>query len=141
MKNNTTLNYILKNRHLLPTFYTSTVNPLRLTEYRIESSNLSVLTEEDFANNKKRLVDVDKKLFLKPGSRTKFLITSADVLHSFSLPALGVKLDAIPYRLSYQVPRIRNYEAIIYGFCSELCGVQHAQMPIEAIISNEVTRL
>lgn len=76
---------------------------------------------------------------MKPGSRTKFLITSADVIHSFSLPSLGVKLDAIPYRLSYQVPRIRNYEAIIYGFCSELCGVQHAQMPIEAVVTNIVS--
>lgn len=111
--------------------------PTESFEFNIESSNLSVLTEEDFASNKKRLVTVDKKLFLKSGSRTKFLITSADVLHSFSLPALGVKLDAIPYRLSYQVPRIRNYEAILYGFCSELCGVQHAQMPIEAIVLPE----
>jgi len=99
---------------------------------------LSVLSEEDYAKNKKRLITVDKKLFLRPGVRTKFLITSADVIHSFSLPSLGLKLDAVPYRLSYQVPRIRNYEAIIYGFCSELCGVQHAQMPIEAVISDIV---
>lgn len=108
----------------------------KVDEYIIENSNLSVLTEEDYANNKRRLIEVDKKLFLRPGSRTRFLITSADVIHSFALPALGLKLDAVPYRLSYQVPRIRNYEAILYGFCSELCGVQHAQMPIEAVVTN-----
>lgn len=105
-----------------------------LKRISINSSNLAVLSEDDYSNNKKRLVNVDKRLFIESESKTKFLITSADVIHAFSLPALGVKLDAVPYRLSYQVIRIKKCEAIIYGFCSELCGVQHGQMPIEAVV-------
>jgi cytochrome c oxidase subunit 2 len=61
-------------------------------------------------------------------------VTSTDVIHAFSLPALGIKLDAVPYRLSYQVPKIKDYDGLIYGFCSELCGRGHALMPIEILI-------
>lgn len=62
-------------------------------------------------------------------SAVKFMITSADVLHSFALPELGIKIDAIPGRISQTVNFIRHI-GTFYGQCSELCGAAHAFMPI-----------
>jgi len=57
------------------------------------------------------------------------LITSADVLHCFTVPTLGVKVDAIPGRLNY-LTLSPTQEGVFYGQCSELCGANHAFMPI-----------
>jgi cytochrome c oxidase subunit 2 len=59
----------------------------------------------------------------------KFLITSADVLHAFAMPELGFKVDAVPGRLN-QILVFINRPGIFYGQCSELCGANHAFMPI-----------
>jgi len=60
----------------------------------------------------------------------RVLITANDVLHSFALPAFGVKKDAVPGRLNETWMRIEK-PGIYYGQCSELCGIDHAYMPIE----------
>jgi heme/copper-type cytochrome/quinol oxidase subunit 2 len=109
----------------------------KVNRFAINSSNLAVLTRRDFCDNK-RLVALDKRLVLKAGERSKFLITSTDVIHAFSLPSIGIKLDALPYRLSYQVPHIKSISALIYGFCSELCGRGHGFMPIEVVLLNNI---
>jgi cytochrome c oxidase subunit 2 len=57
------------------------------------------------------------------------LVTSADVLHSWSIPSLGIKLDACPGRLN-RVPIFIKREGVFFGQCSELCGVLHGFMPI-----------
>ena len=57
------------------------------------------------------------------------LITSADVLHSWAVPSLGVKLDACPGRLN-RIPVYIKRAGIFYGQCSELCGVLHGFMPV-----------
>ena len=57
-----------------------------------------------------------------------------DVLHSFAVPALGVKIDAVPGRLN-QVTFIPFRDGVYYGQCSEICGVNHSMMPIKVIIS------
>jgi heme/copper-type cytochrome/quinol oxidase subunit 2 len=57
------------------------------------------------------------------------IITSADVLHSWAVPSLGIKCDAIPGRLN-QVCMFIKREGVFYGQCSELCGTNHAFMPI-----------
>jgi cytochrome c oxidase subunit 2 len=59
----------------------------------------------------------------------KFLITSADVLHAFAMPELGFKVDAVPGRLN-QILVFINRPGVFYGQCSELCGANHAFMPI-----------
>ena len=59
----------------------------------------------------------------------RMIITAADVLHSWAVPSLGVKCDAIPGRLN-QVALFVKREGIFYGQCSELCGANHAFMPI-----------
>lgn len=59
----------------------------------------------------------------------RVLVTSSDVIHSWSVPALGVKIDACPGRLN-QVGMSIDQVGTYYGACSELCGVNHAFMPI-----------
>lgn len=76
-----------------------------------------------------RLLEVDMPLVLPHSVNVKLIITSKDVLHSFAVPALGIKMDAVPGRLN-QVTVFIIEPGIFYGQCSELCGVNHAFMPI-----------
>nr|YP_010939812.1 cytochrome c oxidase subunit II [Megalobenedenia derzhavini]WLG31375.1 cytochrome c oxidase subunit II [Megalobenedenia derzhavini] len=73
--------------------------------------------------------NVDKPLVLNHKISYRLLITSADVIHSFSLPDLGIKSDAIPGRIN-QVNLIPDYLGVFVGYCSELCGAGHSYMPI-----------
>jgi len=76
-----------------------------------------------------RLLEVDNFLLLPIKSHIRFLVTSADVIHSFALPSFGVKMDGIPGRLNQVSLFIKN-PGFFYGQCSELCGVNHGFMPI-----------
>ena len=71
----------------------------------------------------------------------RFLITSLDVIHSWAIPAAGIKVDACPGRLNEVFLRM-NRQAILFGQCSELCGINHAFMPImlEAICLEDFER-
>jgi cytochrome c oxidase subunit 2 len=79
-----------------------------------------------------RLLSVDKPLILPTNVKIQILVTSTDVIHSWAVPALGIKVDAVPGRLN-QVTFIILKEGIYFGQCSELCGVNHSYMPIEII--------
>nr|YP_011003932.1 cytochrome c oxidase subunit 2 [Dactylogyrus simplex]WPS93110.1 cytochrome c oxidase subunit 2 [Dactylogyrus simplex] len=73
--------------------------------------------------------NVDKPVQLVYGAPTRLLVTSSDVIHSFSVPDLGIKVDAIPGRInqvSYTPDRVGSF----VGYCSELCGTGHSYMPI-----------
>lgn len=83
----------------------------------------------DLEDGELRLLEVDNRVVLPSSSRVRVIVTSSDVLHSWAIPSLGVKADAIPGRLN-QVSMILDREGIFYGQCSELCGVQHMGMPI-----------
>nr|YP_009415145.1 cytochrome c oxidase subunit 2 [Breviscolex orientalis]ASL24598.1 cytochrome c oxidase subunit 2 [Breviscolex orientalis] len=72
---------------------------------------------------------VDKPLRLYDNRAYRFFITSFDVIHSFSLPTLGLKVDAIPGRVN-QMLFIPQRVGIFTGYCTELCGVGHAFMPV-----------
>lgn len=74
-------------------------------------------------------LDVDNRLVLPTLSNILFLVTSADVLHSWTVPSLGIKADAIPGRLNY-LSTSTIYSGIYYGQCSEICGSNHSFMPI-----------
>ncbi|CAM9430913.1 unnamed protein product [Ectocarpus fasciculatus] len=76
-----------------------------------------------------RLLEVDNRLLVPTNTHIRMLITSADVLHSWAVPSLGVKVDACPGRLN-QVFIFVKREGVFYGQCSELCGVNHGFMPI-----------
>ncbi len=90
----------------------------------------SILINEDLLNKgSKRLLEVNKSLIVPINIPIRFLITSTDVLHSWSIPELGLKIDAVPGRLN-QFLSVICRTGRLYGQCSELCGVSHAFMPI-----------
>ncbi len=74
-------------------------------------------------------LDVDNRLVLPSLSNILFLVTSADVIHSWAIPSLGIKCDAIPGRLNY-LTTSTIYSGVYYGQCSEICGSNHRFMPI-----------
>jgi len=76
-----------------------------------------------------RLLTTDALVTLPVGLPIRLLITSADVIHSWTIPAFGVKMDAIPGRIN-QVDTLLFTIGTYYGQCSELCGANHAFMPI-----------
>ncbi len=76
-----------------------------------------------------RLLEVDNRVVLPVHTSARLLITSSDVIHSWAVPSLGVKLDAVPGRLN-QIGVNINRISVFYGQCSEICGVNHSFMPI-----------
>nr|AOY39736.1 cytochrome c oxidase subunit 2 [Scolytinae sp. BMNH 1043123] len=84
-----------------------------------------------------RLLDVNNRLMIPFNSQIRIMISSADVIHSWTIPSLGVKLDATPGRLNQSNFNI-NRTGLFFGQCSEICGANHSFMPItiESISSN-----
>nr|QUT09629.1 cytochrome c oxidase subunit 2 [Tenuilapotamon latilum kaiyangense] len=76
-----------------------------------------------------RLLDVDNRTILPMNTQIRILITAADVIHSWTIPALGVKADAVPGRLN-QISFLINRPGLFLGQCSEICGANHSFMPI-----------
>nr|AYW52196.1 cytochrome c oxidase subunit 2 [Galerucinae sp. 5 ACP-2013] len=76
-----------------------------------------------------RLLDVDNRMIVPFESNIRLLVTAADVIHSWTIPSLGVKIDATPGRLN-QVSFTLNRSGLFYGQCSEICGANHSFMPI-----------
>lgn len=76
-----------------------------------------------------RLIDVDNRLVLPFNTRIQFLMTSYDVIHSFSLPSVGIKIDCNPGYLNISKVKIL-VPAVYYGLCREICGSGHRQMSI-----------
>jgi len=89
-----------------------------------------MIKDEDLKAGQLRLFDVDKEVVLPIDTNVRVLMTGADVIHAWSVPALGVKKDAVPGRLNETWLRI-NKTGIYYGQCSELCGPGHGFMPIK----------
>jgi cytochrome c oxidase subunit 2 len=88
-----------------------------------------MIPDDDLQPGQLRLLEVDNRVVLPVNTHVRMIITAADVLHSWAVPSLGVKCDAIPGRLN-QVALFVKREGIFYGQCSELCGANHAFMPI-----------
>nr|YP_010385147.1 cytochrome c oxidase subunit II [Tritodynamia horvathi]UPM51601.1 cytochrome oxidase subunit II [Tritodynamia horvathi] len=83
----------------------------------------------ELMNSGFRLLDVDNRTVLPMNTQIRVLITAADVIHSWTVPSLGVKADAIPGRLN-QSSFMINRPGLFYGQCSEICGANHSFMPI-----------
>nr|QPN54165.1 cytochrome c oxidase subunit II [Maladera orientalis] len=79
--------------------------------------------------NNFRLLDVDNRTVMPFNSQIRLVITAADVLHSWTIPTLSVKVDATPGRLN-QISFLINRTGLLYGQCSEICGANHSFMPI-----------
>lgn len=80
-----------------------------------------------------RIILVDQPLYVKYNTNTQLTISSLDVIHSFSLPTLGIKVDAIPGRIN-TITLNGLTKGLYVGYCSELCGSGHAFMPINLIV-------
>lgn len=76
-----------------------------------------------------RLLDADSRLTLPIGAHVRVVLTSADVLHSWTVPVLGVKADACPGRLN-QIKFISHRPGVFFGQCSEICGANHRFIPV-----------
>jgi cytochrome c oxidase subunit 2 len=74
-------------------------------------------------------MEVDNKIVLPIGTHVRVVISSGDVIHCWTIPALGVKVDAVPGRLN-QASFVINREGLFFGACSEICGSEHGFMPI-----------
>ena len=88
-----------------------------------------LIPESDLEDGALRMLEVDNRVIIPELTHVRFIITAADVIHSFACPALGIKVDAYPGRLN-QASILVNRAGIFYGQCSELCGILHSSMPI-----------
>lgn len=96
------------------------------TQIEFDSYMIPVNELED---NMFRLLDVDNRTTVPFNVHIRMLISSADVLHAWTVPSLGVKADAVPGRLN-QVKFVGQRPGIFFGQCSEICGANHSFMPI-----------
>nr|YP_008854969.1 cytochrome c oxidase subunit II [Henicorhynchus lineatus]BAO08939.1 cytochrome c oxidase subunit II [Henicorhynchus lineatus] len=84
---------------------------------------------QDLAPGDFRLLETDNRMVVPMESPIRVLVTADDVLHSWAVPSLGVKMDAVPGRLN-QTAFIASRPGLFYGQCSEICGANHSFMPI-----------
>nr|YP_009383478.1 cytochrome c oxidase subunit II [Parasa consocia]APH08558.1 cytochrome c oxidase subunit II [Parasa consocia] len=99
----------------------SDFNNIQFDSYMIPSNEMS--------SNNFRLLDVDNRIILPMNNQIRILVTATDVIHSWTIPSLGVKIDANPGRLN-QTNFYINRPGIFFGQCSEICGANHSFMPI-----------
>nr|YP_010952907.1 cytochrome c oxidase subunit II [Empoascanara defecta]WMQ52350.1 cytochrome c oxidase subunit 2 [Empoascanara defecta] len=83
----------------------------------------------DLENNEFRLIETDNRIVLPYNTQTRILATSTDVIHSWTIPCLGLKIDASPGRIN-QGNIMMKRPGLFYGQCSEICGANHSFMPI-----------
>lgn len=107
----------------------SVVNTEATSQEAATQFDAYMVADSDLVQGDYRLLETDRTVLLPVRKHIRLLTTSADVIHSWALPAAGVKMDAIPGRLN-QVNLYFNRQGLFYGQCSELCGVNHGFMPI-----------
>nr|AZL93565.1 cytochrome c oxidase subunit II [Helicoverpa gelotopoeon]AZL93695.1 cytochrome c oxidase subunit II [Helicoverpa gelotopoeon] len=88
-----------------------------------------MIPSNEMNSNSFRLLDVDNRIVLPMNNQIRIMVTATDVIHSWTIPSLGVKVDANPGRLN-QTNFFINRPGIFYGQCSEICGANHSFMPI-----------
>ena len=96
-----------------------------------------LVSESDLVLGDLRLLETDLPLSIPTHIPTRIFVTSTDVLHSWAVPSLGVKMDAVPGRLNETQLYITR-PGIYYGQCSEICGVNHGFMPIKIISESQI---
>nr|QPB70923.1 cytochrome c oxidase subunit II [Medauromorpha foedata] len=101
------------------TYEYSDFNDMEFDSYMMNQENI----------NNMRLLDVDNRMILPSNTFIRMIVTSTDVIHSWTLPSTGVKIDGTPGRLN-QASLMLNRNGLIFGQCSEICGTNHSFMPI-----------
>nr|AAA20567.1 cytochrome oxidase II [Lemur catta] len=99
------------------------------TDYEDLCFDSYMTPSSDLKPGELRLLEVDNRVVLPTELAVRMLISSEDVLHSWTVPSLGVKTDAIPGRLN-QATLMASRPGVYYGQCSEICGANHSFMPI-----------
>ena len=101
----------------------------------------NMIQDEDLKPGDLRHLSVDNRLVLPAGQNVRILATSADVIHSFFIPSLGVQRYAIPGRTIETWVRV-DKPGVYYGQCNQICGTNHSQMPIavEALTPDDFTK-
>jgi cytochrome c oxidase subunit 2 len=105
-----------------------TEEPLTFNSAMLADADRAAAGKEDKAVYP-RLLAVDNEMVVPVNTMVRVLVTAADVIHAFAMPAFGVKTDAVPGRIN-EIWFKANKEGLYYGQCSELCGKDHAFMPI-----------
>nr|BAK23176.1 cytochrome c oxidase subunit II [Paedocypris sp. Banka Is.] len=99
------------------------------TDYENLGFDSYMLPTQDLAPGQFRLLETDHRMVVPMESPVRVLVSAEDVLHSWAVPSLGVKMDAVPGRLN-QTSFITSRPGVFYGQCSEICGANHSFMPI-----------
>ena len=103
--------------------------------WKYEYSNLNlefdsyIINSSEINLNNFRLLDTDNRIIIPFNYFIRVIVTAADVLHSWTIPSLGIKVDATPGRLN-QLNFLINHSRIFFGQCSEICGANHSFIPI-----------
>nr|YP_010257616.1 cytochrome c oxidase subunit II [Jaydia carinatus]QKV48960.1 cytochrome c oxidase subunit II [Jaydia carinatus]QVY58574.1 cytochrome c oxidase subunit II [Jaydia carinatus] len=99
------------------------------TDYKELGFDSYMVPTQDLTPGQFRLLETDHRMVVPVESPVRVLVTAEDVLHSWAVPALGVKMDAVPGRLN-QTAFLASRSGVFYGQCSEICGANHSFMPI-----------
>nr|BAI77212.1 cytochrome c oxidase subunit II [Bertella idiomorpha] len=99
------------------------------TDYEDLEFDSYMIPTQDLTPGQFRLLEADHRMVVPVESPIRVLVTAEDVLHSWAVPALGVKMDAVPGRLN-QATFVVSRPGVFYGQCSEICGANHSFMPI-----------
>jgi len=102
--------------------------PLTFASFMLQENQRERYEKQDVGQYP-RLLAVDNEVVVPVNTTVRVLVTAADVLHAFAMPAFGIKVDAVPGRIN-EIWFNAEKEGIFYGQCSELCGKDHAFMPI-----------
>nr|YP_010035481.1 cytochrome c oxidase subunit II [Melanotus cribricollis]QQQ88069.1 cytochrome c oxidase subunit II [Melanotus cribricollis] len=100
-----------------------------LSDFKTIEFDSYMIPQGEMKNFNFRLLDVDNRLPLPFKSQIRMMVSSTDVIHSWTIPSAGVKIDANPGRLN-QTTFFLNRPGIFFGQCSEICGTNHSFMPI-----------
>jgi cytochrome c oxidase subunit 2 len=95
-----------------------------------------IVEDKDLKPGDIRLLTVDNAIYVPVGKVVEVDVVSQDVIHSFSIPSLGVRMDAVPGRLNKAWFKSEQ-EGVFYGQCSNICGIDHAYMPIEVHVVSQ----
>lgn len=96
-----------------------------------------MVPEEDLEEGQPRLLTATESVVVPVNATVRVLVTASDVIHNWAMPSFGIKLDAVPGRINETWFRVTE-EGTYYGQCSELCGMDHAFMPIQVeVVSQE----
>nr|YP_011002154.1 cytochrome c oxidase subunit II [Profenusa thomsoni]WPN89806.1 cytochrome c oxidase subunit II [Profenusa thomsoni] len=99
------------------------------TDFKNLEFDSYMIQKDSMKMNSFRLLDVDNNVVLPLNTQLRVMVTSTDVIHSWTIPSLGKKIDAIPGRLN-QINLLIKRPGLFFGQCSEICGTNHSFMPI-----------